>query len=106
MARFKVEITGINTNELKVLTNEEMIELFKRYKNGDNTAKEELVNGNLKLVLSILKYFNHGNINLDDLFQVGVIGLILLVLYYFLNRKELEEILGNKLLNKIRRKKD
>ena len=76
MARFKVEITGINTNELKVLTNEEMIELFKRYKNGDNTAKEELVNGNLKLVLSILKYFNHGNINLDDLFQVGVIGLI------------------------------
>ncbi len=76
MARFKVEITGINTNELKVLTNEEMIELFKRYKNGDNTAKEELVNGNLKLVLSILKYFNHANINLDDLFQVGVIGLI------------------------------
>ena len=76
MTRFKVEITGINTNELKVLTNEEMIELFKRYKNGDNTAKEELVNGNLKLVLSILKYFNHGNINLDDLFQVGVIGLI------------------------------
>ena len=76
MARFKVEITGINTNELKVLTNEEMIELFKRYKSGDNTAKEELVNGNLKLVLSILKYFNHANINLDDLFQVGVIGLI------------------------------
>ncbi len=76
MAKYKVEITGINTNNLKVLTNEEMLELFQKYQQGDLAAKGELVNGNLKLVLSLLKYFNHTNINLDDLFQVGVMGLI------------------------------
>lgn len=76
MARYKVDITGINTNELKVLTGEETIKLFERYHNGDKSAKEELVNGNLKLVLSILRGFNKGNYNMDDLFQVGVIGLI------------------------------
>ncbi len=76
MARYKVDITGINTNELTVLTSEEMTNLFIRYHNGDNQAKEELINGNLKLVLSILRSFNKGNYNMDDLFQVGVIGLI------------------------------
>lgn len=76
MARYKVDITGINTNELKVLTGEETIKLFERYRSGDMQAKEELVNGNLKLVLSILRSFNKGNYNMDDLFQVGVIGLI------------------------------
>ncbi len=76
MAKYKVEITGINTNNLKVLTNEEMIELFQKYQNGDEVAKQDLINGNLKLVLSVLKYFSHSNLNLDDLFQVGVIGLI------------------------------
>ena len=76
MANYKVEITGINTNNLKVLKSEEMIELFKKYQQGDINAKEELINGNLKLVLSILKKFNNGKHNLDDLFQVGVIGLI------------------------------
>ena len=76
MAKYKVEITGISTNNLKVLTNEEMIELFQKYQNGDINAKQDLINGNLKLVLSVLKYFNHSNLNLDDLFQVGVIGLI------------------------------
>ncbi len=76
MARYKVDITGINTNELKVLTSKEMEELFRRYHEGDKQAKEELVNGNLKLVLSILRSFNKGNYNMDDLFQVGVIGLI------------------------------
>lgn len=76
MARYKVDITGINTNELKVLTGEETIKLFERYRAGDMQAKEELVNGNLKLVLSILRSFNKGNYNMDDLFQVGVIGLI------------------------------
>ena len=76
MANYKVEITGINTNNIKVLKSDEMIELFKRYQNGDENAKEELVNGNLKLVLSILKKFNNQKYNLDDLFQVGVIGLI------------------------------
>lgn len=76
MARYKVDITGINTNELKVLNSSEMIKLFERYQNGDLSAKEELINGNLKLVLSILRSFNKGNYNMDDLFQVGVIGLI------------------------------
>lgn len=76
MSKYKVDITGINTSDIKVLTNEEMVELFVRYQNGDITAKEELVSGNLKLVLSILRSFNRGDVNLDDLFQVGVIGLI------------------------------
>ncbi|MBE6161629.1 MAG: sigma-70 family RNA polymerase sigma factor [Firmicutes bacterium] len=76
MANYKVEISGINTNNLKVLKSEETVELFKKYQAGDEKAKEELVNGNLKLVLSILKKFNTGKYNLDDLFQVGVIGLI------------------------------
>lgn len=76
MAKHKVEISGINTSNLKVLTNEEMDILFKRLKNGDESAKEELINGNLKLVLSILKKYTNRTDNLDDLFQIGVIGLI------------------------------
>lgn len=76
MAKYKVDITGINTSEIEVLSNEEMIKLFVEYKNGNLDAKERLINGNLKLVLSILRSFNKGNVNLDDLFQVGVIGLI------------------------------
>ena len=76
MSKYKVDITGINTSDIKVLSNEEMTHLFVRYKDGDITAKEELINGNLKLVLSILRSFNRNDINLDDLFQVGVIGLI------------------------------
>lgn len=76
MAKYKVDITGINTSEIKVLSNEEMTELFVLYQNGDLDAKEKLINGNLKLVLSILRTFNKGDVNLDDLFQVGVIGLI------------------------------
>lgn len=76
MAKYKVDITGLNTNEIPVLTNEEMDILFARMQNGDESAKDALVNGNLKLVLSILKRFNNTNYNMDDLFQVGVIGLI------------------------------
>ena len=76
MAKYKVDITGLNTSELKTLSNQEMTELFIRLKNGDLDAKDKLINGNLKLVLSILKSFNNKNVNLDDLFQVGVIGLI------------------------------
>ena len=71
----KVELTNVNTSNLKVLTHEEMIVLFKKYQNGDLSAKEELINGNLKLVLSILKKYNNRD-NMDDLFQVGCIGLI------------------------------
>ncbi len=77
MAKYKVDITGVNTNNLEVLTNEEMTELFKRYqKNNDLNAKEKLINGNLKLVLAIIKNYTNRIDNLDDLFQVGVIGLI------------------------------
>jgi len=76
MARHKVEICGVNTANIKVLTNEEMTDLFIKYRQGDEQAKEELVNGNLKLVLSILKSFSGRVDNMDDLFQVGVIGLI------------------------------
>jgi RNA polymerase sporulation-specific sigma factor len=76
MARHKVEICGVNTANLKVLTNEEMLQLFKKYNEGDEFAKEKLVNSNLKLVLSILKKYNNRCDNMDDLFQVGCIGLI------------------------------
>lgn len=76
MARHKVEICGVNTASIKVLTNDEMISLFKKYQSGDMFAKEDLVNGNLKLVLSILKKYNNRTDNMDDLFQVGCIGLI------------------------------
>ena len=76
MAKHKVEISGINTSNIKVLTNDEMNELFIKLKNGDENAKMELVNGNLKLVLSILRKYASRTDNLDDLFQIGVIGLI------------------------------
>jgi len=76
LAKHKVDITGINTNNIKILSQEEMNELFVRYQNGDELAKEELINGNLKLVLSIIRRFQNKVDNLDDLFQVGVIGLI------------------------------
>ena len=76
MSKNKVEISNLNTSNIKVLSNDEMIELFKKYQNGDLKAKEELINGNLKLVLSILKKFNNSKYNMDDLFQVGVVGLI------------------------------
>ena len=77
MAKHKVEITGVNTSSLNVLSNEEMIELFKDYQNNHNQkAKEKLVNGNLKLVLSVIRNYTNRTDNLDDLFQVGVIGLI------------------------------
>lgn len=76
MARHKVEICNVNTANIKVLTSEEMEELFKKYQSGDELAKQELINGNLKLVLSILKKYNNKTDNMDDLFQVGCIGLI------------------------------
>lgn len=72
----KVEICGINTAELKVLKEKEKIELLKKIKNGDLKAREELINGNLRLVLSVIQRFVNRGENLDDLFQVGCIGLI------------------------------
>lgn len=76
MARHKVEICGVNTANIKVLSSDEMIDLFRKYQNGNSLAKEDLINGNLKLVLSILKKYNNRIDNMDDLFQVGCIGLI------------------------------
>ena len=76
MSRHKVEITGVNTANIKVLTNEEMLELFKKMNEGDPFAREDLINGNLKLVLSILRKFTGKVDNLDDLFQVGCLGLV------------------------------
>ena len=76
MARHKVEISGVNTSNIKVLTNEETSELFKKMKEGDPFARDDLINGNLKLVLSIIKKFNNKVDNLDDLFQVGCLGLV------------------------------
>lgn len=72
----KVEICGVNTAKLPVLSNEEKIELLKEIKNGNQEAREKFVNGNLKLVLSVIKRFYGRGENLDDLFQVGCIGLI------------------------------
>ena len=72
----KVEICGVNTSKLPVLSNEEKEKLFIRIKNGDNEAREEFINGNLKLVLSVIRKFNNRGENVDDLFQVGCIGLI------------------------------
>ena len=76
MARHKVEIANVNTANIKVLSLEEQLELFDKYNSGDMNAKDELIQGNLKLVLSVLKSFSGRVDNLDDLFQVGVIGLI------------------------------
>lgn len=76
MSKFKVDIPGIDTGKLKVLTNEEMEGLFERLKKGDKVAKDELVNGNLKLVLSIISKFRYKNLDMNDLFQVGCVGLI------------------------------
>lgn len=72
----KVEICGVNTAKLKVLKNEETTELLKRTKQGDMKAREELIAGNLRLVLSVIQKFTNRGENVDDLFQVGCIGLI------------------------------
>lgn len=75
MAKYKVDITGVDTSKIKVLTNDEMIELFKKAKK-DYVARNLLIEGNLRLVLSILKSFSNRSDNMDDLFQIGVIGLV------------------------------
>ncbi|MEW8973312.1 MAG: RNA polymerase sporulation sigma factor SigG [Tissierellaceae bacterium] len=72
----KVEICGVNTAKLPVLTNEEMQALFVKIKAGDMSAREEFIQGNLRLVLSIIQRFNRRGEPVDDLFQVGCIGLI------------------------------
>lgn len=72
----KVEICGVNTAKLKVLKNDETIALLKRTKLGDMDAREQLIGGNLRLVLSVIQKFTNRGENVDDLFQVGCIGLI------------------------------
>ena len=72
----KVEICGVNTAKLKVLKNEETMELLRRTKEGDKQAREALINGNLRLVLSVIQKFTGRGENADDLFQVGCVGLI------------------------------
>lgn len=72
----KVEICGINTSQLKVLKDSEKTELLKKAHAGDKKAREELIKGNLRLVLSVIQRFSNRGENMDDLFQVGVIGLI------------------------------
>lgn len=72
----KVEICGVNTSKLKVLKNEEMMELMKKSKEGDRAARNALVEGNLRLVLSVIQRFSGSGENPDDLFQVGCIGLL------------------------------
>ena len=76
MSRHKVEISGVNTANIKVLSGAETLELFDKMKNGDPFARDDLINGNLKLVLSILRKFAGKVDNLDDLFQVGCLGLV------------------------------
>jgi RNA polymerase sporulation-specific sigma factor len=72
----KVEICGINTNDIKVLKESEKIELLKKARKGDMKARDELIKGNLRLVLSVIQRFQNRGESMDDLFQVGVIGLI------------------------------
>ena len=72
----KVEICGINTAQLEILKNDEMMELLRRTKQGDMAARERLIRGNLRLVLSVIQRFSSRGENADDLFQVGCIGLI------------------------------
>ena len=76
MAKYKVDITGIDTSKIDVLTNDEMVELFKKKNDGDELARKKLVEGNLRLILSILQKFTNRVDNMDDLFQVGSIGLV------------------------------
>ena len=72
----KVEINGVNTAELPVLSQEKQIKMLREIKSGHNELKDEFVKSNLRLVLSIVKKFNHRCDNVDDIFQVGVVGLI------------------------------
>lgn len=76
MYRNKVEICGINTADLKVLSEEEKTELLKRTRAGDEAARRDLIYGNLRLVLSVIQRFSGRRESMDDLFQVGCIGLV------------------------------
>ena len=72
----KVEIASVNTSKLPVLSDEEKEELLKKIKEGDKEAREKFVNGNLRLVLSVVQRFGNRGESADDLFQIGCVGLI------------------------------
>ena len=72
----KVEISGVNTTKLKVLKNAETMELLRQTKEGSQEARQKLIEGNLRLVLSVIQRFSSRGENADDLFQVGCVGLI------------------------------
>ena len=76
MPVYKVEICGVNTSKLPLLSNDEKEELFKRILDGDMDAREQYIKGNLRLVLSVIQRFSNSSENVDDLFQIGCIGLI------------------------------
>jgi RNA polymerase sporulation-specific sigma factor len=76
MAGYKVEICGVNTAKLPLLTNDEKEALFARILEGDQEAREQYIKGNLRLVLSVIQRFSGSQENVDDLFQIGCIGLI------------------------------
>ena len=82
----KVEICGVNTSKLKVLKNDETMELLRRTKEGDSAAREELIAGNLRLVLSVIQKFLSRGENVDDLFQVGCVGLIKAIDHFDINQ--------------------
>lgn len=85
----KVEICGVNTSKLKTLTAKEKDELLRRAKNGDSVARDELIMGNLRLVLSVIQKFASRGENPDDLFQVGCVGLIKAVDNFDINQNVL-----------------
>ena len=72
----KVEIANVNTSKLRVLTNKENKELFEQMNKGDKEAREKIISGNLRLVLSVIQRFGGRGENADDLFQIGCVGLI------------------------------
>ncbi|SHJ56802.1 RNA polymerase sporulation sigma factor SigG [Tepidibacter formicigenes] len=82
----KVEICGVNTSELPVLSNKQMKELLLKIKDGDEDSRQVFVQGNLRLVLSVIQKFNNRGENIDDLFQIGCIGLIKAIDNFDLNQ--------------------
>ncbi len=82
----KVEICGVNTSRLKVLKSDEMRELLIKSHNGDKEAREQLISGNLRLVLSVIQRFGNRGENPDDLFQVGCIGLMKAIDHFDINQ--------------------
>src|SRR6056297_1784025 len=76
MSKYKVDINGLDTSKIKVLKNAEMVDCFIKYQAGNRIYRDKLIFGNLRLVLSVLKRFKERGENMDDLFQVGCVGLI------------------------------